>query len=95
VSLSDDVAARKDRSPVGDQEAFGFAHASDELGAPEDAPADLLEEHEPRDAAPAPSLESVFVAENQCFESRVQEPMLDEIENRFAAHIVHGMSKLT
>ena len=30
-------------------------NASEVLGAPEDAPADLLDEHEPRDAAPVPS----------------------------------------
>jgi hypothetical protein len=71
-------------------------NASEVLGAPEDAPADLLDEHEPRDAAPVPSLESVFVAENQLLSDHAdQEPMRDEVENRFAAHIVHAMSKLT
>jgi hypothetical protein len=69
-------------------------NASEELDAPEDA-LELPDAHEVRDAEHVARPEKIFVAENQLVSDHANhESMRGEVEDRFAAYIVDGMSKL-
>ncbi|HZM02714.1 MAG TPA: hypothetical protein VFC44_06795 [Candidatus Saccharimonadales bacterium] len=65
--------------PLDMKELLDLLNASEQPHAAEDAVADL----------------SVFAAENQVVSDHAEQKLVqDEIENRFAAYIVDGMSKL-
>jgi hypothetical protein len=67
-------------------------NASEELDASEDA-LELPDAHDVRDAEPVPSPEKIFVAENQLVSDHADHEPMREVEDRFAAYIVDGMSK--
>ena len=76
------------------EKLLDLLNASEELDASEDA-LELPDAHEVRDAEPVPSPEKIFVAEDQLVSDPADhELMRDEVEDRFAAYIVDGMSKL-
>ena len=68
-------------------------NASEELDASEVA-LELPDAHDVRDAEPVPSPEKIFVAENQLVSDHADHEPMREVEDRFAAYIVDGMSKL-
>jgi hypothetical protein len=75
--------------------------ASEGSGTAQDVSGEMIDEHEPRYAQPIPQSFGVAnrsapdPAENPyAAHTTGRGPFQDEVENRFAAHIVQGMSKI-